>query len=206
MGRPLDSTVELRPHSPLWAWLFRIEWIKLQFTLSGHILGIQHVGSTAIPGLIAKPIIDISIAVADYEQAFRLVDLIELLGYKYRGENSDLREYYFIKGRPVRYNLYVTEPRCEKWRDRTLFRDYVTRHPDVARAYADLKRQLALQYPADIRAYQDAKLAFVQQVVQMARTEGRGYAAQSVQSKDHDGRNRRGATDSRCSGEQETLR
>ena len=93
--------------------------------LRGQILGIEHFGSTSIPGMIAKPIIDIQVGVRDFQRAFKCVELIEQLGYTYKGERGELRQYYFIKGNPVGYHLYVVEKSGETWDKRTAFRDYV---------------------------------------------------------------------------------
>jgi hypothetical protein len=89
----------------VWKWLFRKEKALLGLSMRGHLLDIQHVDSTAIPGIIAKPIIDLLAAVSDFERAFECVRRIERLGYEYRGENPELRHYHFVKGDPVRREM-----------------------------------------------------------------------------------------------------
>jgi GrpB-like predicted nucleotidyltransferase (UPF0157 family) len=156
--------VYLEKHSPVWKWLFRKEKALLWIAVRGHVLEIQHVGSTAIAGMVAKPIIDILAAVRDYERAWACVAPIETLGYDYKGESEDPRYYHFVKGEPPRYHLYLVESSGEMWVRRIAFRDHLIQHPEVASQYADLKRNLALQFPDDPRAYQDGKLAFVEWV------------------------------------------
>jgi GrpB-like predicted nucleotidyltransferase (UPF0157 family) len=160
--------VRLKRHAIIWKWLFRKEKMLLRIAMRGHVMEIQHVGSTAIPGMIAKPIIDILAAVSDFEAAFACVTAIEQLGYEYKGETEDQRRYYFVKGDPPRYHLYLVERCCVTWVNRIAFRNYLIRHPEIARQYADLKQQLALQFPDDLRAYQDGKLPFVEWVGELA--------------------------------------
>jgi len=160
--------VHLRRHSAIWKWLFRKEKALLQIAMRGHVMDIQHIGSTAIPGMIAKPIIDILAAVSDFERAFACVTPIEQLGYEYKRESEDQRRYYFVKGSPARYHLYLVERSGETWVSRIAFRDTLIRQPEFARQYADLKQQLALQFPDDLRAYQDGKLPFVEWVGELS--------------------------------------
>lgn len=175
----MNYQIQLCPHTAKWKWFFRWEWLKLWLQLGFYIRDVQHIGSTAIPGIIAKPIIDIAVAVLKYEDVFHCVELIERLGYRYQGENSELRSYYFIKGKPPAYHLYIMECQSQEWESRIRFRDYLIEHLDVAYAYADLKHQLALRFPSDLRAYQNAKLPFVRQVLEAA-VRGTKAAEQSV--------------------------
>jgi GrpB-like predicted nucleotidyltransferase (UPF0157 family) len=160
--------VRLKRHAIIWKWLFRKEKALLRIAMRGHVLDIQHVGSTAIPGMIAKPIIDILAAVSDFERAFACVTAIEQLGYEYKGETENQRQYYFVKGEPARYHLYLVERSGEMWVSRIAFRDYLIGHPEIARQYAILKQKLAHQFADDLRAYQDGKLPFVEWVGQLA--------------------------------------
>ena len=139
--------------------------------LRGQILDIEHFGSTLIPGIIAKPIIHIQVGVQDYERAFGCVSLVERLGYTYKGENSKLRQYFFTKGDPVGYHLYLVDKSAEIWAMRTAFRDYLRNNRESADRYAELKQELASRFPDDIRAYQDGKLEFVEQIVRVAKGE-----------------------------------
>jgi hypothetical protein len=95
----------------------------------------------------------------------RCVHYIEGLGYEYRGENHELRQHRLVKGRPTAYHLYLVEAGSEIMTRGTRLRDYLVQHPDVARAYGDLKRQLARQFPRDRRVYQEAEMAYVDQAI-----------------------------------------
>ncbi len=165
--------VYLRNHSPLWQWKFLKEKVLLRTWLRGQVLDIEHFGSTSIPGMIAKPIIDIQIGVRDFQRAFKCVEQIEQLGYAYKGEKGELRQYYFTKGNPVGYHLYVVEKSSETWDKRTAFRDYLKNNRESANKYAELKQELASRYPDDSRAYQDGKLELVGRIVLVAKREKR---------------------------------
>ena len=167
LGLP-DDVVRLRPYTPVWRWLFHVERIRLWCSLRSQVLDIQHVGSTAIPGMIAKPIIDILVVVQDFERAAGCISAIESLGYEYEGENEQLRQHYFVKGYPTTHSLYVVERQSEDLAAKTCFRDILIQDAGVARSYADLKQRLARRFPADRQAYQEAKGAFIHQVLQTA--------------------------------------
>lgn len=139
--------------------------------LGDRVQEIVHFGSTSIPGIIAKPIIDMQIAVDDFEDAFKLVSRIERLGYSYNGENDDILQHNFTKGNPVGIHLYLLESSDETWARRTAFRDYLKNNRESAVQYADLKKRLAYRFSDDLKLYQKGKLEFVKQVVRAARGE-----------------------------------
>lgn len=166
-----NGGVRLHPYTPAWRWRSRGERLRLWFGLPERVLKIEHVGSTAIPGMPAKPILDIMIVVRDYERAAVCIRALERMGYDYKGANSQLRQHHLVKGSPVTHTLYLVEPDNEELAARVHFRDYLIAHADVARAYADLKVTLAEQHATDLQAYQAGKLEFVQRITQMALQE-----------------------------------
>ena len=139
----------------------------LRILLRDRVLDIEHVGSTAVPGMIAKPIIDILATVSDFEEAFECVPKIERIGYGYMGESGEFQQYYFIKGTPARYHLYVQQSSADI-RGRIAFRDCLIRDREIASRYAQLKWTLAGRNATGIRAYQEGKREFIDQVVRMA--------------------------------------
>ena len=158
------NTVYLKAHSRTWKWKFRKEKVLLRVFFGRQILDIEHVGSTAIPGMVAKPIIDIVATVPDFERAYEYVDKIKQLGYEYKGENKELRQYFFTKGTTARYHLYIQEKYADIW-GRIAFRDCLIRNSELARRYAELKRILAFQNAEDLRSYWEGKREFIDQVV-----------------------------------------
>jgi GrpB-like predicted nucleotidyltransferase (UPF0157 family) len=164
------GVVRLVSYTSAWKQLFKQEKAALQDRLAGSIIAIQHIGSTSIPGMPAKPIIDIAIAVAHFEQARVCIPMMEELGYQYKGEFGIPRRHYFVKGDPRLFHVHMSEIDSQEWHDTLLFRDYLRSHARLAREYAQLKVQLAAQYPHDREAYMEGKTAFVLRVLQLAKS------------------------------------
>ena len=162
-----NDKVSLSPYQNAWSKLFKEEKKRLEEVIGNDVLDIQHIGSTAVPGLSAKPILDIGVAVKSFEAAFALVSSIEELGYTYRGENGIPRRHYFVKGSPDKrtHHLHMFEKTNEEWTTHLLFRDYLRAHPEVAAAYQQLKEDLAAKHPNDRKAYTDGKHEFIQAVL-----------------------------------------
>ena len=167
------SVVRLEPHDPEWARLYERERERLLAAISPHLLDLQHVGSTAIPGILAKPILDIAAAVASFEGAAVCVAPLEALGYVYRGENGIPRRHYFVlrapDGETTLVHLHVLEIGSAEWENHLLFRDDLRSHPQHALAYQALKEQLAEQYHKDRPAYTEGKAAFILRLLEQAR-------------------------------------
>jgi GrpB-like predicted nucleotidyltransferase (UPF0157 family) len=163
--------VRLVPYTKEWERLFQVERPRLRAAVGKYVLDIQHVGSTSIPGMVAKPIIDIAIAVKNFEEACVCIKPIEQLGYEYKGENGIPRRHYFAKGNPRTHHVHINEIGSRDWNDQIIFRDYLTQHPEIAKEYAELKMELAQRYPTDRQSYLDGKAPFIERVLQLARSE-----------------------------------
>ncbi len=163
------GVVRLVPYTPEWKKYYDQEKNSLQGILGSTVLDIQHVGSTSIAGMPSKPIIDIAIAVADFERARVCIPLIEWLGYEYKGEFGIPRRRYFVKGNPRTFHIHMSEITSDEWQNTLLFRDYLRRHPDLSDEYAELKYELALQYPADREAYLEGKADFIRGIIRLAK-------------------------------------
>jgi len=169
------GVVRLVPYTIEWQRCFEEERVLLQAVIGQYVLDIQHVGSTSIPGMIAKPIIDIGIAVTSFEEARVCIPPIEELGYEYRGELGIPRRHYFVKGDPRTHHLHMSEINSQAWGNLVLFRDALIQHPHLAEEYAKLKAGLAQQYPTDRGEYVDRKAPFIERVLRMARVAGQGW-------------------------------
>lgn len=167
-----SGQLQLISYEPSWPHLFLAEKERLLASLGNDILDVQHIGSTSIPGMLAKPILDIGVAVANFEEAACCIPLMERLGYSYKGENGIPRRHYFVKGEPRTHHLHMLEVASEEWKHHLLFRDYLRENPEVMRAYVELKQRLAAQFVADRQAYQSGKDSFIQAVLLTAKTEG----------------------------------
>lgn len=125
------GTVTLQPYTEEWPVLFRTEAAHLQAAIGAHVLDIQHVGSTAIPGLPAKPILDIGVAVENFEAAAICIQPLAAIGYRYRGEMGIPRRHYFVKGDPITHHLHMNEISSADWQQQIAFRDYLRQHTDI---------------------------------------------------------------------------
>jgi GrpB-like predicted nucleotidyltransferase (UPF0157 family) len=167
----VGDDVEIVPYDPAWPCLFAVEVERLRDALSAEdVVGIEHFGSTAVPGLAAKPIIDILIAVASLPRAkATMIEPIIALGYVYWSDNPKSDRMFFVKGMPPygdrrTHHIHITEPDGEMWQRRLAFRDYLRANPDEARRYEALKRDLATRFPANREAYTEAKTDYVEGV------------------------------------------
>ena len=167
MARSHDP-VRIVDYDPSWPAGFEAERKMLVPVFAGAAVTIEHVGSTAVPGLAAKPILDLLIGAASLEVFEARVPKLAELGYGYVAEFEAAlpRRRYFEKpaesGRT--HHLHCVEEGGEFWRDHLLFRDFLRSHPEVAVEYAKLKRDLARQYGRDREGYSDAKTAFIESV------------------------------------------
>jgi GrpB-like predicted nucleotidyltransferase (UPF0157 family) len=168
--------IEIVEYDPSWPALFAEEAARLRGALNPDlIVGLEHFGSTAIPGMAAKPIIDILIAVRSLLAAREtFVEPLEDLDYVFWADNPKTDRLFFVKGMPPygerrTHHVHVVEPTAEPWQ-RLGFRDYLIAHPEEARRYADLKRKLASAHRTDRESYTEAKAAFVAEI--MAKASG----------------------------------
>lgn len=171
-----NDCIELVPYDKQWPFMAKLE-IKILYDVlpKNHILDIQHVGSTAIPGLSAKPIIDIQIAVdsldAIKQQAIKLLKTID---YEFWYDNPDKERLFFVKGMPPfgekrTHHVHIVELSSKHWQGKNFFRDYLIAHPETAQEYEKLKRQLAQQYKYDREMYTEAKTDFINAVLEKAK-------------------------------------
>jgi GrpB-like predicted nucleotidyltransferase (UPF0157 family) len=164
------KSVELVPHQAEWKSLFESEASLLRETLGNYAVAIEHIGSTAVSALEAKPIIDILVGVRKLEDAEKCIAPLSEIGYEYRGESGISGRFYFRKGTAdvSTHHLNVALMTGDFWRSHLLFRDYLRRHADVAQSYGKLKRELALKHKGNRPAYTEAKADFIERVLEKA--------------------------------------
>ncbi len=164
------GTVQIAPYSPAWAILFRTERPRLEQALGELALDIQHIGSTAVPGLAAKPILDLAVAVARESVVPDCVVRLADVGYTYRGYRGPDQGYFFDQGRgqELTHYLHVLLIHEAAWSNNLHFRDYLAAHPEARDRYQRLKEDLAAEYPADRATYTAAKAEFVQEILAAA--------------------------------------
>ena len=164
------GAVKLMPHSSEWDKLFQTEKAKLCEAWGDFIVDIQHVGSTAISTIPAKPIIDIAVLVKSLEEIDEVKNRIEALGYQKKQEDRPERR-FFTKGpeeNRVVY-LHIGDESTSYVKDMVAFRDYLIQNPAEAQKYSDLKKELAEQFADNRELYTAAKEKFVQEIVEKAK-------------------------------------
>jgi GrpB-like predicted nucleotidyltransferase (UPF0157 family) len=169
--------IELQDYDPRWPADFAEEEVRIRAVLPRQlVLGIEHFGSTAIPGLSAKPIIDILIAVSSLAEAQeQAISPLEAIGYSYWRDNPKVDALFLVKGLPPSakrrtHHIHMTEKTGELWQ-RLLFRDYLRLNSEEAQAYGRLKRTLAATYREDREAYTAGKADYIREVMGKARAE-----------------------------------
>jgi GrpB-like predicted nucleotidyltransferase (UPF0157 family) len=162
--------VTIVDYDPLWPTLYEEEKERILSAVGDKVVLIEHIGSTAVVGLGAKPIIDIMAAVSRLADAKRWIGPLESIGYEYVPK-TDLPERLFFR-RGVRgagtHHLHVVEQGSKFWKSHLLFRDFLRAHPTEARRYYQLKKELAARFGSDRGAYTDAKTLFIESVTDKA--------------------------------------
>lgn len=165
------GTVTLSPYRSEWKQCYGEEVERLEGIAGDRLHEYEHIGSTAVEGLDAKPIIDLLAVVDDLDDArMTLVPMLEKQGYEYR-PNGDVRGRLFLAKGPRTnrtHYLSLTERGSEFYADKLAFREYLRAHPDVAAEYESVKRELADEHQNDRDAYTERKGAFVERVLEEA--------------------------------------
>jgi GrpB-like predicted nucleotidyltransferase (UPF0157 family) len=166
-----NNVVKIADYDTTWINDFEHEKELISGAVVEYNLSIEHIGSTAVKGLCAKPIIDILIGIDRFENGFRIVGVFERLGYEYKGEFGIPKRHFFIKGNPRTHHVHMVEIGSNFWNEHLLFRDYLREHKDDRERYALLKRELALRYPNDRDAYLESKAEFIQKIIEKAKNQ-----------------------------------
>lgn len=164
------KSVELAAHRKEWKALYEQEEKLLRRAFGELLMGVEHIGSTAIAQIVAKPIIDIMVGVRDLAEVESRLSPLAAIGYEYRGESGIVGRRYFRKGTPAvsTHHLSATEYGGNLWRKHLLFRDYLREHREAAGRYDELKKELATKFKNNREAYTDAKTEFVEEILRAA--------------------------------------
>jgi GrpB-like predicted nucleotidyltransferase (UPF0157 family) len=166
----IEAPIEIVPYDASWPRRFEEERDALARAIRGWIVGaIEHVGSTAVPGLAAKPVIDIMAGVKDLDSSRPAIPALEAIGYCYAPYRPD-DEHWFCKPSPAyrTHHLHLIPYGGPSWLRTLAFRDHLRAHPEAAAEYAELKRKLARQYRLDREKYTDEKGPFIARIVDLA--------------------------------------
>jgi len=167
--RPLHGRVLIVDYDPQWGDLFEREAVRIRGVLSSSALRIEHVGSTSVPGLAAKPIIDILLVVTDSADEAAYAPLLETAGYRLHVREADWYEHRMFKGPDTDINLHTFSAGCPEVDRMLAFRDWLRVSPADRELYARTKLDLAGKQWTFTQNYADAKSAVVGDIMSRAR-------------------------------------
>ena len=173
--------VEVVPHDPRWRDAFEAEAERVAAALCENVVAIHHVGSTAIPGIHAKPVVDLLVEVGDLAEVDARSAAMESLGYEVMGEYGIPGRRFFRKDDREgtrTHNVHAFQAGSGEVERHLAFRDYMIAHPGDAQRYGELKRKLAEEHPRSLDGYMDGKDGFIQE---MDRRAARWRAAHAGQ-------------------------
>jgi len=167
--RPLNSTIYLAPYDPGWPALYERLAKQVREALGDVVLQLEHVGSTSVPGLSAKPIIDMLLVVADSSDEASYVGPLEQIDYTLHIREPDWYQHRLLKPPDVKGNLHVFSAGCVEIERMLLFRDWLRSHPEDRQLYETKKRALAARTWKYTQNYADAKSNVVEEILSRAK-------------------------------------
>lgn len=167
--KPLSGQIRIVDYDPSWPELFAREARRISSALGGQVLGIEHVGSTSVPELAAKPVIDLLLVVANSADEAAYVPALEAAGYVLRIREPNWQEHRNFKGPDTAINLHVFSSGCPEIDRMLLFRNWLRANPADRDLYARTKRALAQKEWKYVQNYADAKTAVVEEIISRAR-------------------------------------
>jgi GrpB-like predicted nucleotidyltransferase (UPF0157 family) len=164
-----DAPIRIVPYDAAWPGLFEKERAILEDFLAPWLFGpIEHVGSTAVPGLAAKPVIDVMAGVKTLEESRPSIASLATIGYRYFPYDPENKHWFCKPSAAFRtHHLHLVPFGSKSWNERLVFRDYLRRNPAAVKEYAELKQRLAEQYEFDREAYTEAKGPFIQRILKL---------------------------------------
>lgn len=164
-------------YNPNWPEIYKLEKSKIMDIIGEYIVSIDHIGSTAVEGLVAKPIIDILIGLNSLDDAHLCIPKLEELNYEYVPEFEDeLPDRRYLrkppKGQGSRdFHIHMVEIKTYFWKRQLIFRDYLRKFPEVAKEYGELKLKLATELQDDRTAYTEGKTNFIYKILEKVEKE-----------------------------------
>ncbi len=161
------SHTKIIPYQSEWSEEFKSEVKILQNVFDDKAINFEHIGSTSVPGLSAKPIIDIAVMIKSHEEADSFTETLALVGCKFNSSSTE--RHFYTKGRPIEYHLSITYADRGGFLSRQiLFRDYLRSHPESRDEYSKLKVELLKNDPTGVGSYLEGKSEFVQKILAFA--------------------------------------
>jgi len=164
----LPGPVIVVEYDPRWPVLYEEERKRVVGAAGRRILAVEHIGSTAVPGLAAKPIIDMMAGVHESSEADECLPVLARIGYTHVEPEPGNQEWFYCCGKgphSIGYHLHLVKYKSSHWNKHLLFRDYLRNHRGVARQYEELKMRLAEEFGSDRETYTQSKSAFIESVI-----------------------------------------
>ena len=171
---PVDGPIRLVDPDPEWPAQYAHQRARIQAALGARAVQVEHVGSTSVPGLAAKPVIDIVLVVPDAADEFGYLPHLEAAGYVLQFREPDWFEHRFLRDRDPAVQVHVFSVGCPEVARMLLFRDRLRSRPDERELYERTKRGLAARPWRYVQDYADAKSAVVEEIISRARAEPQG--------------------------------
>ena len=159
----------LAPYDPLWPLEYAAEADRIAYACEELPIRLEHIGSTAVPGLGARPVIDIAMGIPPNATRDEYFAALRQLGYEHKGTDGVPGRDYFVRGSPRSHHVHLVGWSSSLWNDWLLFRDQLRANPQVAREYDGLKRELSATFADEPRKYSEAKGSFARAVLRRAR-------------------------------------
>lgn len=165
--------VELADYSESWVEEYEKEKETLERVLKDELIEIHHIGSTSIPGLKAKPVIDILAVIPSLDDIDKVEEKLKEYDYENRGHQGVEDRYFFAKGPEDARSHYVhfVEPKSNTYYNQVYFKKYLLEHPEYIKQYCDLKTDLASKYADERPKYTQGKNEFITNVIRLAKEE-----------------------------------
>lgn len=165
----MEDPIIIVDYSPDWSIQYEQEKTQILNALGNEIVDIQHIGSTSVPGLAAKPVIDILLGLSQIPPQPTQISNLEVLGYLYCGELGIPGRHYFRRGMPRTHQIHAVLVESEFWKTHVLFRDFLRMHPEAAQQYEAEKRKLAEKFHNDRDRYTASKAPLIEQLLIQAK-------------------------------------
>ncbi|ALL24131.1 GrpB family protein [Bacillus tropicus] len=168
----MEQQIVIKPYRKDWHEEYLLEKEKFISLFGGDCIAIEHIGSTSVQGLGAKPLIDMMIGVTDLQIIVKWIDDLLKIGYEYvPKETPNWRFFRKGKWRAGTHHLHVYIYNSDEWKNNLLFRDFLIKHEWARKEYRELKERLAATYPFDRVSYTNAKAPFIQKILELAKTQ-----------------------------------
>ena len=164
-----NAPIHLAEHDPMWEMDFQEQAARIRAALGGRVVVLEHVGSTSVPGLAAKPVIDILLLVVDPTQEKMYVPALEAAGFLLYLREPGWHQHRLLRGVDPAVNLHVFAPESPEAERMLLFRDRLRSHPEERDFYLRTKRELAVKIWQRVQDYADQKSEVVEQIIARAR-------------------------------------